>query len=301
MKGQEEIPGSIIVVGVIVLTFVIIGAAYVSIGNTRTPAGFDQGLVEEHEVEKMADLADRCWAKSGTGSSGKEIACFRLKIEPGKDIEREEIARHLESLPEEKLKAETVEKDTKSTLKISYSPLDEQVEVEEVEVCDPDEGDTCRDIGCGCETVCQPGLDTDGDGTPETDRYGCVSAADFRPESEPCTTCGVNPLDRREVQEELEVDLGGKLAYSEAWVNKTPVEGETEWKRIKVEGELFRASQRVVAEANDTEMALGKVRLPLEELDSGSYYTFFWVCNTSGSVPEECGWSEPRFFTIKGE
>lgn len=123
MKGEENVSGMVMVIGVLVITLLTIGIGMSMFGGVSLPSSSDSNLSDENLEAELADLSDQCWRKSGKGSEIKRIDCFQVSINTEREIERDDISLRLEEVPSGRFKLEKgLEFQDIEKLRVTYSP-----------------------------------------------------------------------------------------------------------------------------------------------------------------------------------
>jgi len=176
MIGEEQISGALVTVGMLVLVGILVGSTYRGISQINVPSDSRQSVSGERSetINKISDLADRCWEKSSGGTSEQVKDCFLVEVNSTEErIEESEVRGELQQLSPNRFRMEPLRPEDKGSIKVSFRPQNGTVEVTRFKYCDRST-DTCRDSNCRCVTTCRPDLDIDGDGEPETDGLGCI-------------------------------------------------------------------------------------------------------------------------------
>ncbi len=129
-KGEGEVSGSIMVMGVLVITLLTVGIGISMFGNVDTPGLTISNLSGDGLENDLANLADQCWRRSGKGSEIKRIDCFRPTVNTEREIDSETVASRLEEVPQSRFKiSNSLDFSSTEELRISYLPKTRSINV----------------------------------------------------------------------------------------------------------------------------------------------------------------------------
>lgn len=291
MKG--EISDTIMVIGILGIVFITVSTAYISLDQVSLPKDEDQTISGGvYEIsDDMARLVESCWRQSDKGSRSTQDDCFKAKIYSNDTVSEKNISEMLEKIPEENFGFQGKIPEGESSVKVTYRPVDNSVNISTLSICRPSRGDTCFSTQCSCRTACGPGFDPDGDGNPETDSKGCIKEYDFEASKDPCESLSCPVSDTEEVESEdgtVSIDIGDNLGLTEAFAMERPVPSSKEVIDVESE-ELTSPREAVGTGSTERNLFRAKASLNVSSLSPGGYGLFIWACDDS-SVPENCRW-----------
>lgn len=297
MKG--EVSDTIMVIGILALVFITVSMAYISLDQVSLPQDEDQ-TVSGHYLKVSGDLSklvESCWRQAGKGSRSQQMDCFDVKIYSNGTVHRSNISGMLE-IPEENFgfPGETIP-DGESRVKITYYPVDKNVNISIVSSCRPSSGDTCFSLECSCKTACGPGFDPDGDGSTETNDKGCITDYSFEPAPEPCESlsCPLSSYRSGNLNgDKFSFDIGENIGLREVRVMEKPV--PSSGKTLEAEaGTVLSPRDKVGYGSVERTLFTGEASINVSSLDTGEYGVFVWGCD-SDTVPKNCRWLDPFSF-----
>lgn len=133
-KGEENVSGMIIVVGILIITLLTVGLGISMFGGVEIPSSDTQNISGDAAESELAEISDKCWRKSGKGSELKRIDCFQTNIDVERELEKQVIAESLEQLPRERLYVnENLNFDQAESLRVTYAPKTRTINISRLE------------------------------------------------------------------------------------------------------------------------------------------------------------------------
>lgn len=299
--SKGEISDTVIVIGILILVSLTVLTAFISLDRVELPKDFKQEISGPNNTvsSELSKLVDSCWQKSGNGQNENKIDCFSVKVRSNGSISEEIVRDDLELLNMEKFSIEgSTIPSGESSVKISYQPLTESINMSVINTCNPSSGDTCYSVQCSCETVCGPGFDPDGDGNFETNSKGCVQDYEFVPSTNPCNalTCGSDIYENLGSTDSIvEFDTDERINLRNVRVKNLPTPSSTS--EFEVEAETLISPYEKIGEGSrKRKLFTGQAKLNVSSFSSGDYGIYVWSCEDR-SIPKNCQW-RPYNFTV---
>lgn len=296
---KGEVSDTVIVIGILILVSLTVLTAFISLNRVELPKDSEQEISGSNDTvsAELSKLVDSCWQKSGNGQNGNKIDCFNVKVRSNGSISEKIVKEDLEFLHKDKFSIEGSTIPTgESSVKVSYQPLTDSINMSVINSCNPSSGDTCYSVQCSCETVCGPEFDSDGDGNPETDDKGCVQDHEFVPSTSPCTalTCSSDIYENLGSTDSIiQFDTDERINLRNVRVKNLPTPSTT--REFEVEAEtLVSPYEKVGIGSRDRKLFTGQANLNVSSLSPGDYGLYVWSCNDRG-IPKNCQWSSYNF------
>lgn len=298
---RGEVSDTILIIGVLVLVSITVLTAFISLDRIEIPEDSEQEISGDNTSvsTELAELVDACWKKSGRGQLSNSLDCFNVKIFSNGSVNEDIVEDNLRILDQTSFSLSSPIASGESTVKISYRPVSESINISSVNSCRPGSGDTCYSVACTCETVCGPKFDPNGDGVPETDNKGCITDYSFSPTSSPCSTlsCG-NPSIYNNLSysgSTLRVDSDENISLSNVTLKKLPTASPSISKILKPEKRLS-PFEVVGSGSKERKLFKGEAALNISSLTPGDYGLYLWSCKEE-NVIQDCSW-QPYNFTV---
>lgn len=297
---KGEVSDTIIVIGVLVLISITVLTAFLALDRVELPKEPRQEVSGSNTsaAAELSKLVDSCWRKAGQGQSSEKIDCFNVKVYSNGSIHESMIERNLEVLSDERFSLDSSNvPDGESSLKVSYRPVSDSVNITVISVCDPGAGDTCYSVSCSCETACGPGFDPDGDGTSETNQKGCITDYKFNPSTDPCSVLSCSDSTIYEnlnvVGSEITFDSEENISLRNVEVKALSTTSTIQEFELRAENQLS-PSEVVGTGSNERTLFKGEASLNISSLSPDNYGMFIWSCEVE-NLPSNCKWKAYNF------